>query len=65
MVAVEKKKREQNGAGAVTTGAKNRNRSSRKLVHSIELCPGMPLNSPGVADPFFSPVLIELNFVRE
>lgn len=57
VVAVEKKKREQNGAGAVTTGAKNRNRSSRKLVHSIELRPGMPLNSPGVADPFFSPVL--------
>lgn len=43
VVAVEKKKREQNGAGAgaVTAGAKNRNRSSRKLVHSIELRPGM------------------------
>ena len=55
VAAVEKKKRERNGAGTATAtaGTKNRNRSSRKLVHSIELRPGRPFNSPGVADTSF------------
>ena len=59
VAAVEKKKRERNGAGdanataTATAGTKNRNRSFRKSVHSIELHPGRPFNSPGVADTSF------------
>ncbi|KAF8404047.1 hypothetical protein HHK36_008924 [Tetracentron sinense] len=40
VAAVERKKREQNGAACAIYGAKNRNQSSRKSAHSVELLPG-------------------------
>lgn len=50
VAAVERKKREQNGAASVISETESRNHSSRKSVHNIMLHPGRSMKRPGVAD---------------